>query len=143
VPKFEAIAEEFQMVDPPVRLELLLDYAERLPDLPDEYKALRDAGLNMVHECQSPVFLMTEVAGGKVRLHGDVPREAPTARGFTSILIDAFNGANVQDVLTAPADGLGALGLSNLLGMQRTRGLSAIYQRVKSEVARQAEGQEG
>ena len=135
---FATIAETFQGVDPPVRLELLLDYAQKLPLLPDVYAPLRDAGMNMVHECQSPVFLITEVKDGTVRLHADVPPEAPTARGFTSILLDAFNGTAPSDVQAAPPDALRALGLVGLLGMQRTRGLSAIYARVKSEVARQA-----
>ena len=135
---FATITETFQSVEPPVRLELLLDYAQKLPPLPEAYAPLRDAGMNMVHECQSPVFLMTEVKDGTVRLHADVPPEAPTARGFTSILLDAFDGAAPSDVQTAPPDALRALGLVGLLGMQRTRGLSAIYARVKNEVTRQA-----
>ena len=135
---FTTIAETFQSVEPPVRLELLLDYAQKLPPLPEAYAPLRDAGMNMVHECQSPVFLMTEVRDGTVRLHADVPPEAPTARGFTSILLDAFDGAAPSDVRAAPPDALRALGLVGLLGMQRTRGLSAIYARVKNEVTRQA-----
>jgi cysteine desulfuration protein SufE len=134
--RFEAIAEEFQMADPPLRLELLLDYAQRLPELPEQYRTLRDAGLNMVHECQAPVFLMVDVADDKVHIHGDVPREAPTARGFTTILIESFDGADPSEVRSAPEDALYALGLDKLLGMQRTRGLSAIYRRVREEVAR-------
>ena len=136
--RFEAIAEEFQMADPSLRLELLMDYAQRLPELPEQYHPLRDAGLNMVHECQAPVFLVVDVEEGKVRIHADVPREAPTARGFTSILIESFNGADPAEVQAAPVDGLHALGLDTLLGMQRTRGLSAIYRRVQEEVARKA-----
>ena len=138
MPTFAEIAETFQSVEPPMRLELLLDYAGRMPTLPEAYHALRDAGLNLVHECQSPVFLMVEVKGERVVLHADVPEEAPTARGFTTILLEAFDGATPEAVAAAPADALHALGLDRLLGMQRTRGLSAIYRRVRTEVARQA-----
>ena len=132
----DAIAEDFQMVDDQTRLELLLDYAQQLPPLPEIYHPLRDAGLNMVHECQSPVFLMIEVKQGVVRLHADVPEEAPTARSFTTLMVEAFDGAAPQVVLDAPDDILQRLGLIHLLGMQRTRGLSAIYGRIKHEVAR-------
>ena len=133
------ITETFQSVEPPMRLELLLDYAQKLPPLSAEYEALRDAGLNMVHECQSPVFLMPEVdPDGTVHLHADVPREAPTARGFTSILVAAFDGRSAAEVAQAPDNMLHALGLVGLLGMQRTHGLSAIYARLRHEVARQA-----
>lgn len=133
----DTIIDEFQMVDAETRLELLLDYSERLPPLPEMYHPLRDRGLNMVHECQSPVFLMVEVKDGVVQIHADVPKEAPTARSFTAIMVEAFDGVPSPTVLDAPNDILHQLGLTKLLGMQRTRGLSAIYRRIKNEVARQ------
>lgn len=137
--RFEEIADLFQSVEPEVRLELMLDYSEQLPPLPERLHELRDAGLEMVHECQSPVFLHVEVEGGRVGLYPDVPREAPTARAFCGILHEAFHEAAPADVAAAPSDALHRLGIDRLLGMQRTRGLSAIYQRVKAEVARKAE----
>jgi cysteine desulfuration protein SufE len=138
MPTLEEIAEPFQMVDNDMRLELLLEYAEKLPPLPEDYHEMRDAGLNMVHECQSPVFLHIEVEDDTVQLIADVPREAPTARAFVSIMREAFHGATPDEVAEAPSDPLRLLGLSGLLGMQRTRGLSAIYQRIKNEVKRKA-----
>jgi cysteine desulfuration protein SufE len=137
--RFESVAEPFQMVDNDMRLELLLEYSDKLPPLPEEYEPMRDAGLNMVHECQSPVFLHVDVEDDTVHLYADVPREAPTARAFVSILIEAFDGATPDEVAEAPSDALRQLGLNGLLGMQRTRGLSAIYQRVKNEVERKAQ----
>jgi len=136
--RLEEIAEPFQMADRDFRLELLLDYADKLPELPDDYVPLRDAGMNMVHECQSPVFLMAEVNDGTVRVIGDVPKEAPTARAFVSILREAFDGEPPQEVLDAPRDALRVLGLSELLGMQRTQGLSAIYGRFRRQVEEKA-----
>ncbi len=138
MPTLEEIAEPFQMVDNDMRLELMLEYADKLPPLPEDYRAMRDAGLNMVHECQSPVFLHIEVKDDAVKLIADVPREAPTARAFVSIMREAFHGATPDEVDEAPPDALRMLGLSGLLGMQRTQGLSAIYQRIKNEVAKKA-----
>lgn len=146
--RFDEIAEPFQMMEQDMRLELLLEYSEKLPPLPERFQELRDAGLNMVHECQSPVFLMTEVESGgaddkrTIRVHADVPKSAPTARAFVSILHDAFDGATPEDVRTAPDDALRRLGLDGMLGMQRTQGLSAIYQRLKHDVQRRMEGGE-
>ena len=71
-----------------------------------------------------------------MRLQADVPEEAPTARSFTTLMVEAFDGVAPQVVLDAPDDILQRLGLIHLLGMQRTRGLSAIYRRIKNEVAR-------
>ena len=118
--KLDALLELFQEVEPAERLELLLDFAERLPPLPPEYVPLRDAGLGMVHECQSPVFFLPEVRDGRVRIYADVPREPPEA------------------VLEAPEDLLYRLGIAPLLGMQRLRGLTAIYQKLRREVAEKA-----
>lgn len=139
----DSIAEDFEMIDDAMRLELLLEYARQLPPLPQAYHPLRDRGLNMVHECQSPVFLMVEVTDGVVHIRADVPEEAPTARSFTALLVKAFDQAAPDVVLDAPNDILHRLGLANLLGMQRTRGLSAIYRRVKNEVARQVQDASG
>lgn len=139
--KLEEIGETFRMVDGSTRLELLLEYADRMPPLPEVYRPLRDAGLNMVHECQAPVFLMVSVRDGRVVLHADVPPEVPTARGFTTLLMEAFDGEPPATVLQAPPDVLHFLGLSQLLGMQRTRGLTGIYYRIRNEVARQLQDQ--
>ncbi len=136
--KIDRLVELFQSVEPAVRLEVLLDYADRLPPLPPEYAPLRDAGLGMIHECQSPVFLMAQAEGGRLRIVADAPREAPTARGFTSLLIEAFDGAPPEAVVAAPPNLLHALGLAELIGMQRTRGLSGIYARLRAEAARHA-----
>ena len=132
-----SIIANFQAADDELRLELLMEYAARLPHLPAAYHPLRDAGLNMIAECQSPVFLMVSVADGMVRIFADVPAEAPTARSFVSLLVHAFDGEPAAAVLGAPADLLRSLGLFGLLGMQRTRGLTAIYQRLRQEVVRQ------
>ena len=133
----EEIAEEFAEVDDETRLELLLEYSAELPPLPQAYHALRDAGISMIHECQSPVFLLIEVECGKVSIVADVPREAPTPRSFLGILVHAFNGKPVSHVLHAPEDLIHRLDLARLLGMQRLRGLSAIYRHTRSEVSRQ------
>lgn len=137
--KIDEIARQFQILSPRERLELLLEYADRLPALPETYHVLRDAGIYLIRECRSPVFLMVEVRQGLVYVLGDVPVEAPVARGFTSILVAAFDGVPLDEVLGAPSDLLQHLGLNGLLGMQRTRGLTAVYQRLLSESRRQAE----
>lgn len=136
--KLDALLTLFQEAEPSERLELLLEFAERLPLLPPEYVPLRDAGLAMVHECQSPVFLLPDVQAGRVRIYADVPREAPTPRAFTALLIEAFDNEPPEAVLEAPEDLLYRLGIAQLLGMQRLRGLTGIYQKLRREVAQKA-----
>ena len=88
----EPIIERFGMLDDPdFRLELLLGYAKKLPEMPEAYRARRDAGLDNIPECQSPAFLATAVEDGRFRLYADAPREAPTARSFLSLLLSLIH----------------------------------------------------
>jgi cysteine desulfuration protein SufE len=136
--RLDEIVEEFADLEPRERLELLLDFAESLPELSAELKAQRDAGLHRIHECQTPVYLWVSVEEGKVRVDGDVAPEAPTVKGFVAILVDAFTGAAPAEVLCAQPDLLSRLGLAETLGMVRMRGLSAILHRIREEVRRAA-----
>ena len=127
----DTIIRRFQSTDRETRLEMLLDLSERLPPLPERFHEARDHGVNRVTECQTPVFLFAELANGKFQLHADVPREAPTVRGFVSLLARGLNGADPQTVSSIPGDLLDQLRLGEALGMTRTQGLSAVVQRVK------------
>jgi len=129
--KLDEIIETFQSVEPDIRLELMLDYSRRLPPLPQKYHAQRDAGVNRVPECMTPVFLWIEQDNGSVRIHVDVAEEAPTVRGFLSVLIDAFEGASREEIAAAPSDLLERLGLSDLIRMNRAMGLASILGRIK------------
>jgi cysteine desulfuration protein SufE len=129
------ILSRFQAADRQTRLELLLDYASRLPELPAHLRAARDAGQNRVPECQSPVFLFLERENGGLVLQADAPREAPTVRGFVSLLARAIHGATPAEVTEVPSDLLDQLGLTEALGMTRMHGLAAIVARVKRMAA--------
>jgi cysteine desulfuration protein SufE len=124
--------ERFRTADRQTRLELLLDYAKKLPPLPERFLAARDQGLNLVPECQSPVFIWVERVGEGLQLYGDVPRESPTVRGFVALLERAIRGATPNEVAAIPNDLLEQLGLIEALGMTRVHGLTAVLQRVKA-----------
>ncbi len=132
--KIDEIIELFQEADYQETLAMLLDYAESLPELPEKYKEARDAGFNRVTECETPVFIFVEVKDRKVRIYADVPKESPTVRGFVSLLVNAFSGATPEEVEAAPNTLINRLGLDKKLGTRRMFGLSAVYNRIRSEV---------
>jgi cysteine desulfuration protein SufE len=136
--RLDTLIAEFAEAEPRERLEMLLEFSDSLAPLPARYQAERDAGQHRVHECQTPVYLWVEVAAGRVQIVGDVAPESPTVKGFVSLLVDAFSGATVAEVLAAPADLIQRLGLVDALGMVRMRGLHAILYRVREEVRRAA-----
>jgi cysteine desulfuration protein SufE len=133
--RIDRLAEEFSELDIRERLELLLEFAGRLPPLAEEYRAQRDAGFNRVRECQTPVFLWVELdERGRVSLHADVAPEAPTVKGFVSVLREAIDGAPASEVLAIEPTLVGRLGLVQALGMVRMRGLSGILFAVRKQV---------
>ncbi len=138
----DAIIAELRDADRQERIELLIDFAKNLPPLPASLEARKDAE-HRVEECQSPVFLFVDLAGGRVALHADAPIEAPTVRGFVSLLLEGLNGSTPEDVFKTPADLVDQCGLTEVLGMLRVRGLSGVLRRIKREVARAAVAQHG
>ena len=134
MPSLDQVVRRFKAADRQLRLETLLDYARKLPPLPERLQAQKDAGLARVHECQAPVFVWVEVDEGKVRLYADAPPEAPTVRGFISLLIATLDGAEVDEVRRVPDDLLDQLGLTDAIGMTRTQGLNGVLWRVKRAV---------
>jgi cysteine desulfuration protein SufE len=123
--------ERFRAADRQTRLDLLLDYAKKLPPLPQHLEVMRNEGMHMVPECMSPVFLWLTKEPAGLRLYADAPREAPTVRGFVALLERAVRDAEPTEVTQLPNDLLERLGLVDILGMSRIHGLTAILQRVK------------
>jgi len=123
--------QRFASADSQLRLELLLDYAKKLPALPERYQVAKEKGENRVPECMSPVFLFLETNDGKLTLFADAPVEAPTVRGFVSLLAREIKDAAPRDVAAIPSDLLDRLKLTELLGMTRMQGLTAIVGRIK------------
>jgi cysteine desulfuration protein SufE len=132
--KLDQIVAEFADLEPRERLELLLDFAENLPPLPPVYESQRLQGEHRVHECQTPVFIWTDVVNRGVQIHAWVAEEAPTVKGFVGLLREAFDGASPEEVEAVDYQVLRRLGLVEALGMQRMRGLQAILYYIRAQV---------
>lgn len=131
------IVEDFQSVTEPERLEMLLDFSDELPELPARFADHPDL-LEQVVECQTPLFLAIEVepAGDhKVSLFFSAPPEAPTTRGFASVLHEGLDGLPAAQVLAVPDDMPNQLGLTRALTPLRLRGMSAMLGRIKRQVS--------
>lgn len=133
--KVAEIVAEFSDLEGREKLELLVDYANGLPPLPAAYEARKAAEDRRVHECQTPVFLWTEVEQGMSRVVAEVAPEAPTVKGFVAILAAAVNGLPAPEAAAIPEDLLEQLGLADVLGILRSRGLRSITARIKRGLA--------
>ena len=137
---FAEIAEDFSAASTRQRLDLLLEFSDELPELPERYVEHRDR-MEKVDECQSPVFLTVEVEsadGGDdpvVHLHFDAPPEAPTTRGFAGILHAGLDGLPASTLLAVPDDAPMRLGLAEAVSPLRLRGMVGMLGRIKRQVA--------
>lgn len=127
------IRDEFLALDERDRLQLLLEFSQELPELPEEYRDHPDL-LERVEECQSPVFIFVDVRDGIVHMHATAPREAPTTRGFASILVQGLAGLRVDEVLAVPDGFPLTIGLSDAVSPLRLRGMSGMLARAKRQV---------
>jgi len=138
-PALQSIIHEFRDATPKERLEMLLEFSDALPPLPERLHAQRDA-MEQVHECQSPVFLHTELQGTaakqQVAFYLDIPPEAPTVRGYASILVEGLEHVSPATVMATPEDVYTLLGLHEAITPQRLRGLHALLVYMKRQVQR-------
>lgn len=123
------IVEDFAAVGASDKLTLLLEFSRELPPLPPE---LEESAMEPVPECQSPLFLHVDDSDrDNVRLFFSAPPEAPTTRGFASILAQGLDGHSADEILGVPDDFYSALGLAQAVSPLRLRGMSAMLGRVK------------
>jgi cysteine desulfuration protein SufE len=135
-PALEEIAEDFSAATSPEKLQLLLEFSDELPELPERY-AGHDELLERVDECQSPLFLVVEVADDaerSVHLFFHAPAESPTTRGFAGILHEGLDGLPAADVLAVPEDAPYRFGLGEAVSPLRLRGMVAMLSRIKRQV---------
>lgn len=128
------IREEFGELEVRDRLTLLLEFSNELPELPERFQNHPDL-FERVVECQSPVYIFVELDDdGIVHLHATAPKEAPTTRGFASILVQGLAGLTAQQVLDVPDDFPLTLGLTEAVSPLRIRGMTALLGRAKRQV---------
>ena len=129
----QEIIHAFDEVPETQKLELLLEYSDALPELPAKYSEHPDL-LERVEECQSPVYLFVEVDAYMAKIFLTAPMEAPTTRGFASILQLALNNQPIDKVLDFDDSFVSSLGLTSLVSPLRTRGMHGMLNRIKRQV---------
>lgn len=138
-PGLERLLRRFATLTPDLVRQALVQYANKLPPLPERFRGL-DAAQYRVHECQTAVAIYPEVVEGRMHFYADVPQGAPTIRALLAMLFDALNGQPPEATLAIPPDFvrqvMGKIGLET-----REAGLTAIVERLK-RAARSA-AQEG
>lgn len=134
-PRLQEIVDEFGWLEGKEKLELLLEYSEKMPPLPDWLN--KETNMEQVHECMTPVFVHAERENGGMVFYFDVPPESPTVRGYATILGEGLRGASPEAVLAVPGDFYMDMGLHQVLTTQRLNGIGAILAYIKRLATRE------
>lgn len=134
-PAFEEIAETFEFLDDwEDRYRHVIELGRAMPPL-DE--ALR-VPATKVQGCASQVWIVPRIDGEGPGAEFDFQGEsdAMIVRGLIAILHALYGGLTVAEVgaVDAPAE-LGRLGLTDHLSSQRSNGLRAMVDRIRSVAA--------
>ncbi|MEN9621424.1 MAG: hypothetical protein RL499_1617 [Actinomycetota bacterium] len=133
-PALAEIRDDFLSFTAGDRLQLLMEFSNDLPTLPQHYRDHPEL-LERVEECQSPVYLVVDVSpSSRVDVHVTAPAEAPTTRGFASIIAQGLSGLDAAEVLAVPDDFALMLGLTGAVSPLRLNGMSGMLWRVKRQV---------
>ena len=129
------IRDEFLELPETDRLQLLLEFSNELPAVPAQYDGHPEL-CERVIECQSPVYIVIDVdENGLVAMHATAPKEAPTTRGFASILVQGITGLTPDAVLAIPDDFPQSIGLTRAVSPLRLSGMTGMLMRAKRQVA--------
>lgn len=135
-PLLSELISDFQGVPESDRLEFLFELSQELPELPERYDGHEDE-MEQVIECQTPLFLALEFSDEEdpvVDLFISAPPEAPTTRGFASVVTQGLSGYKASEILAVPDDMPQKLGITRALTPLRLRGMSALMGRIKRNI---------
>lgn len=135
-PALNEIVDDFSWCEGREKLELLLQYAEMLPELPESLN-IDHSDMDQVHECMTPVFIHVENNNDHLYFYFDVPKESPTVRGFAAIMGKGLEGCAPGEILQIPNDFYINMGLEKVLTHQRLSGLAAMIAHIKRLAATQ------
>ena len=131
----DEILEDFALLDDwEDRYRYVIELGKGLDPLPDS--AHSDA--NKVTGCASQVWLLTELdqqqRPPRLTFRGD--SDAHIVRGLIAIVIALFNRKTPSEILSTDAEAtFSELGLREHLTAQRSNGLRALVDRIKSDAA--------
>ena len=126
---FTEIAENLSYLDDwEDRYRYIIELGQKLPPLADSEKN----AATKVNGCVSQVWLVSERDGALLRYRGE--SDAMIVRGLAAILIALYSGRTPAEIAGTDAIAIfDELGLREHLSTQRSNGLVAMVNRIRSE----------
>lgn len=120
------LVDEFSFFDDWMdKYQHIIDMGQELPSLEDESKS-ED---NIVHGCQSRVWLASGQEAGKVVYRAD--SDAIITKGLIAMLIRVLSGQTPEDIVKAELGFVDKIGIREHLSPTRSNGLNAMIKQMK------------
>lgn len=103
----------------------LIELGKSLPMIDDKYKIES----NLIHGCQSRVWLHAEFDGALVHFTAD--SDAVITKGIANLLIRVYSGHTPQEILDASSEFIKEIGLTEHLSPTRSNGLLSMIKQIK------------
>ncbi|MCC1492699.1 SufE family protein [Cognatishimia sp. F0-27] len=126
---FEDIVEDFEFLEEwEDRYRMVIEMGKSMAPLPDALKV----PATKVEGCASQVWLHTQIEDGRFHFSGE--SDAMIVRGLIAVLHKLYDGLTPAEVGAVDARAeMGRLGLNEHLSAQRSNGLRAMIERIRSD----------
>lgn len=121
------IVEEFSILgdDKESIIFYIMELGGQLPPLDEKFKVPE----NIIKGCQSKVWLTTDLEGSRVKFSADSNTEI--TKGLISLLIRVLSEQKADDILNADLYFIDKIGMSQVIGSQRSNGFSSMIKQMK------------
>ena len=127
--KQDQLEEKFaKILSPQERYELIIEMGRALNKVSKQEIAALE---NLVHGCQSEVYLTSYLVDGKIFF--EIYSEALISAGLAALLLFIYQGESPETLLTCPPTCLERLGIHASLSPGRSNGLFSMHLKMKQE----------
>ena len=119
------MGEDLKMLQGQERLQYLVDKAREVKPLPEEVKTEE----NRIHGCASKLWIVGG-ADSDEKMQYRVDGDAFITKGTAKVVTDIVNGADKSEVAELTVENFSALGIKELLTVQRQNGLGQLIDRI-------------
>ena len=125
IDKIKQVGEDLALLEGHDRLQYLVDKAREVEPLPDAVKT-ED---NRIHGCASKLWIIGG-ADHANRMTFRVDADAFITKGTAKLVTDIVNGCHRSEIANCTVDDFSALGIKELLTIQRQNGLGELLNRI-------------
>lgn len=123
--KINEMGENLRMLQGHDRLQYLVDKAKEVEPLPDAVKTEN----NRIHGCASKLWIIGG-ANEDNKMQYRVDGDAFITKGTAKVVTDLVNGEHKSEVANLTVENFTALGIKELLTLQRQNGLGELKHRI-------------